>query len=132
MSLLSDLTAPDLRAALHEGRLCLRTGPFSVRVHSTIPAIASTLALLYADYPAEVGAGYADFHIRLRRPRGLRGWIRPQVEFDLDGGAPFQPLPLNQAFPMFEWVFNWFITSRAHSYLAIHAAAVEKLSLIHI
>jgi HprK-related kinase A len=126
MSPLSDLAAPALRAALREGSLCLRTGPFSVRVRSTIPVLAETLALLYADYPAEVGSPYADFHVHLRRPRGLRGWVRPQVAFDMEGAAPFLPLPLAQAFPMFEWVCNWYVSSRAHSYLMVHAAAVEK------
>jgi HprK-related kinase A len=52
--------------------------------------------------------------------------LRPQVEFDLEGMAPFRPLPLAQAFPMFEWVLNWCISSRAHRYLIIHAAVVEK------
>lgn len=126
MTPLSELTAPTLRSALRDGSLCLRTGAFTVRVRSLLPAVADTLALLYADYPAEVGAPYADFHIHLRRPRGLRRWLRPQVAFDMDGAAPFLPLPLDQAFPMFEWVFNWYISSRAHSYLMIHAAAVEK------
>lgn len=123
---LSDLAAPALHAALHQGTLCLHTGVFSVRIRSTIPAVGEALSLLYGDYPAEVGAPYADFHIHLRRPRGPRRWLRPQVEFDMDGARPFLPLPLAQAFPMFEWVFNWYISSRAHSYLMIHAAAVEK------
>lgn len=126
MSTLSQLTAPTLRGALREGSLCLRTGSFTVRVRSRLPAVADTLALLYADYPAEVGAPFADFHIHLRRPYGPRRWLRPQVAFDMEGAAPFLPLPLDQAFPMFEWVFNWYISSRAHSYLTIHAAAVEK------
>ncbi|WP_229408360.1 HprK-related kinase A [Massilia yuzhufengensis] len=115
-----------MRAALSDGSLCLATGVFSVRVHSTIPSVADALGLLYADYPVEVAAAYADFYIHLRRPRGLRRWLRPQVEFDIDGAAPFLPLPLPQAFPMFEWASNWCISSRAHTYLIIHAAAVEK------
>ncbi len=126
MPALSDLATPALRAALCDGTLCLHTGPFSVRVRSPIPSVGAALSLLYADYPVEVGAGYADFHIYLRRPRGPRRWLRPQVEFDMDGARPFLPLPLDQAFPMFEWVFNWYISSRAHSYLMIHAAALEK------
>jgi len=126
MSPLSDLARPALHAALRDGNLCLRTGPFALRVRSTLPAMAETLALLYADYPAALDAPFADFHIHLRRPRGLRRWVRPQVAFDMDGTVPFQPLPLAQAFPMFEWVCNWYISARAHSYLLIHAAAVEK------
>jgi HprK-related kinase A len=126
MSPLSSLATLALRAALHDGRLCLRTGVFSVRVRSAIPAVADALQLLYADYPAEVGAEFADFHVHLRRPQNLRRWFWPQVEFDMEGPGPFLPLPLVQAFPMFEWVCNWYISSRAHSYLMVHAAAVEK------
>jgi hypothetical protein len=126
MSPLSDLSSPALRAALRDGVLCLRTGAFTVRIRSAIPELADTLALLYADYPAEAGGAFADFQIHLHRPRGARRWFRPQVEFDLDGISPFRPLPLPQAFPMFEWVYNWHISSRAHRYLIIHAAVVEK------
>lgn len=126
MRTLSMLQPPELRAALRAGTLRLVTGAFSVRVRCAIPAIADTLALLYADYPVGTEAGFADFHLHLRRSRGVRRWLRPQVAFDMDGTAPFQPLPFDQAFPMFEWVFNWYVSSRAHAYLIIHAAAVEK------
>src|SRR5262245_45511271 len=60
------------------------------------------------------------------RPRGLRDWLRPQVRFWFDGQSPFQPLPLGQAFAMFEWCFNWCISSCANQFLIIHAAAVER------
>jgi HprK-related kinase A len=126
MSPLSDLSSSTLRAALREGGLCLRTGAFTVRIRSSIPELADTLSLLYADYPAEAAGVFSDFQIHLHRPRGMRRFFRPQVEFDLDGVAPFRPLPLPQAFPMFEWVYNWHISSRAHRYLIIHAAVVEK------
>lgn len=126
MSPLSDLSSSALRTALRDGALCLRTGVFTARVRCALPELADTLALLYADYPAEVGGAYADFQIHLRRPLGARRWFRPQIAFDVDGVEPFRPLPLAQAFPMFEWVFNWHISSGAHRYLLIHAAVVEK------
>jgi HprK-related kinase A len=123
---ISSLSRGELRAALRAGTLCLQTGAFTTRLRSAIPALADGIGLLYADYPASVGAPFADFQIHLKRPRGPRRWYRPQVEFDLDGMAPFRPLPLAQAFPMFEWVLNWHISSRAHRYLVVHAAVVEK------
>jgi HprK-related kinase A len=126
MSPLSNLSPSTLRAALRDGELCLRTGAFTVRIRCAMPELADTLSLLYADYPAEAGSAFADFQIHLQRPHGARRFFRPQVGFDLDGIAPFRPLPLSQAFPMFEWVFNWHISSRAHRYLIIHAAVVEK------
>jgi HprK-related kinase A len=126
MQTVSSLPPQALRAALRAGTLCLSTGPFVTRLRSPIPQVADGLQLLYADYPAAIGAPFADFQIHLRPPRGARRWLRPQVEFDLDGVAPFRPLPLAQAFPMFEWVLNWHISSRAHRYLVVHAAVVEK------
>ena len=46
--------------------------------------------------------------------------------------APFQPLPLDQAFPMFEWAMNWCVSSQANSWLVIHAAVIEKDGLAAI
>jgi HprK-related kinase A len=123
---ISSLAPGELRTALRAGTLCLRTGAFVTRLRSSIPAVIDGIGLMYADYPASVGAPFADFQVHLKRPAGLRRWYRPQVAFDVDGMAPFRPLPLAQAFPMFEWVLNWHISSRAHRYLIVHAAVVEK------
>lgn len=88
--------------------------------------MAEAIRLLYSDYPLAPKADFADFHVRLARPRGLRRWFKPQVLFLLDGTPPFKPLPFDQAFPMLEWGLNWCVSSQANSYLIIHAAVVEK------
>jgi HprK-related kinase A len=88
--------------------------------------LARTLGQMYADYPVLDDTALADFDLLLTRGRGLRRLVRPQVRFHYDGMAPFQPLPLVQAFPMFEWAMNWCVSSQAHSWLVIHAAVVEK------
>ncbi|RLM52972.1 HprK-related kinase A, partial [Halobellus sp. Atlit-31R] len=62
----------------------------------------------------------------LQATPGWRRWLRPQVRFDQDGLQPFKPLPLAQAHPMFEWVMNWCVSNKAHSYLIIHAAVLER------
>jgi HprK-related kinase A len=126
MPAVSAFSKQQFRAALRGSGICLQTGAFVSRVRSAIPQVADNIWLLYADYPAHAGGAYADFCIHLKRPAGPRRWFRPQVHFDFDGLAPFRPLPLAQAFPMFEWVLNWCISSRAHRYLIIHAAVVEK------
>jgi hypothetical protein len=82
--------------------------------------------MLYADYPLVEHADFADFHVSLAYPRSLRRWFKPQVLFLFDGKPPFKPLPLDQAFPMFEWGLNWCVSSHANHYLIIHAAVVEK------
>lgn len=106
--------------------LVLQTGPFNVRVRTSIPAVVDGIFLLYADYPVPQGDVFADFHVALRQPRGLRRWFRPQVDFYFDGIAPFKPLPVVQALPMLEWGLNWCVSNHAHEFLIIHAAAVEK------
>jgi HprK-related kinase A len=121
----SALSRQALGARLRKQGLYLQTGAFITCLKSPIPHLADRIELLYADYPM-AEPGYADFHITMRQAGGLRRWFKPQVQFDFDGQSPFTPLPLNQAFPMFEWVLNWCISSRAHRYLIIHAAVVER------
>lgn len=124
---LQQLHPRDLRRQLADGGLWLRTGPFSVRLHSRIPSIAEGLALLYGQFEVRhPDEAFADFHVSVNPPRGFRRWLRPQVSFAFDGFAPFKPLPYDQAFPMLEWGLNWCVSTQAHQYLIIHAGAVEK------
>lgn len=88
--------------------------------------IAEGLHTMYGDYDLQPDEAYADFHVSLGSPRGLRGWIKPQVNFSLDGGAPFHPLPLDQGYAMLEWCLNWCITNNIHSYLILHSAVLER------
>jgi HprK-related kinase A len=132
MKTVSALSRAELGERLAAGALCLQTGEFVARISSTIPSVADGIGLLYADYPVCDGAEFTDFHINLTSPGGLRRWFRPQVRFDCDGVKPFKPLPLAQAFPMFEWVMNWAVSSRANGYLIIHSAVVEKDGLAAI
>jgi len=101
------------------------TGPFVVRLHSGIAAVAEAVSLFYADRIVD-DRPFADFHIALVRPHGLRRWVRPQVWFDFDGARPFRPLPLDQAPAVLEWGLNWCIAAHAHSWLVLHAAAVAR------
>jgi HprK-related kinase A len=132
MKTVSALTRAELGLRLAGAGLRLRTGDFTACVNSAIPSVADGIGLLYADYPVDDDSGFVDFHINLVQPGGARRWFRPQVRFDCDGMAPFKPLPLAQAFPMFEWVMNWAVSSRANRLLIIHAAVVEKNGLAAI
>lgn len=104
----------------------LQIGPYSVRLNSNISDVVKTVYRLYADYPVNDTLDVNDFHVSVERPRTLRRWYHPQVQFYLDGHAPFKPLPLAQAFPFFEWGLNWCIASYSNQYLILHAAVVEK------
>lgn len=120
------LTSAALAARLRDTGLHFRTGQFQVGIRSPMPALAVTIARLYADYPLASADGFTDFHVQLLPSTGLRRWIRPQVNFEFDGATPFKPLPADQAFPLFEWGLNWCVSSSANAFLIIHAAVVEK------
>ena len=122
---IAELSLPQLRRLLRSRGVWLRTGLFTTHIQSPVYSIAEGLHSMYADY----GLGdeeYADFHIRLGRPYGIRAWVRPQVNFSLDGGGPFNPLPLSQAYAMLEWCLNWCITAHINTYLILHSAVLER------
>ena len=124
--IVAELSQNDLARLLAGPGLPLRTGPVTVRIESRLPAVAQGIALHYAQHPIEPSQGFADFHVRLAKPRGLRRWLKPQVTFQFDGAPPFHPLPAGQEFPMLEWGLNWCVSSHCHQYLIVHAAVVER------
>ncbi|MFK3739440.1 HprK-related kinase A [Massilia sp. TN1-12] len=126
MLTVASLTRSELERRLAGPGLTLRTGPFVSRIRSPIGRLAEGISLMYADAPLGADEDFADFHLRLSPKGGWRRWYRPQVWFDLDGLVPFEPLPQVQAFPMLEWALNWAVSTRAHGYLMLHAAVVEK------
>ena len=123
---IADLAPAELARRLRsrEG-LCFRCGPVINCLRSPLGSIAEGFATAYADFPLD-DSGYADFHVRVAPPKGLRAHYRPQALFYLDGISHFEPLPLPQAYPMLEWGLNWCVTSQCHHLLILHAAVVEK------
>ena len=105
--------------------LYLRTGPFTVHLHTRLPRLIAEISSLYDDTQLAADSAFSDFHIELDAPP-LRRWYRPKIYFSADGDRPFMPLPLDQAVPFFEWGLNWCISARANDFLVIHAAAIEK------
>lgn len=126
MTTVADLPAAELQGRLRGPGLDLVTGRFRTRVVSDLPDVAKGIAELYRDFPVDPDAGFADFHVAVARPRGLRRWYRPQVLFRFDGRSVFKPLPGNQAFPMLEWGLNWCVTTQVHHCLLFHAAVVAN------
>lgn len=103
----------------------IEIGPFNVSLTTKITRVARLFDFFYADFPKNQSS-FSDFHISLQQPVGLRHFVRPQVDFFLDGKKPFKPLALDNAFAFFEWGLNWCIASYAHQYLLIHSAVIEK------
>ncbi|MBC9070553.1 HprK-related kinase A [Thauera sp. CAU 1555] len=123
---LGTLPRETLARWLAQGRLGLRTGPFTFRIASKEAVVADNLRLLYAHHLVIDSPPFADFHVSLERPASPRRWLRPQVDFRLDGYSPFLSLPAPQAFALFEWGMNWCIASHAHQYLLLHAAVLAR------
>jgi HprK-related kinase A len=103
----------------------LQVGPFSVAVETPLARVIDNIDLHYHHHSAPGGEFY-DFHLRLDRPHNLRRWIRPQVQFAVDGHEPFTPLPLPQSYALFEWGLNWCLSVHMHRYLLVHSAVVER------
>lgn len=120
------LSRTELGVRMAGAGIALQTGAFTVHLQSPIATVADGIHLLYGRYPLLDPAGFSDFHLRLQPAGGVRRWIRPQVDLLYDGMTVFKPLPLAQAFPMFEWGLNWCVAQRAHQYLIIHAAVLER------
>ena len=123
--IVAELSPEELRNKLRNG-MRLRTGPLVTQIQTELPDIVSGIALHYAQHPIEASSGFADFHVRIAKPRGLRHWLQPQVLFFFDNEPPFHPLPADQAFPMLEWGLNWCVSNWCHQYISIHAAVVER------
>lgn len=124
--IVSDYPIPELQRRLATSGLGLRTGPVSILVRSSLDSVLHGIALHYRDYTIEEKVEFADFHVAINRARGFRRWFRPQANFEIDGAAPFKPLPADHAFPMLEWGLNWCVSNYCHHYLAVHAAVVER------
>ncbi len=123
-----DFSARDLARRLRRDGVTLHIGPFSVNLRSALPDVISGAHLLYRDYRVSESP-FADFHVSVETPAGLRRWLKPQVFFSLDGNRPFKPLPRPQALATLEWGLNWCISAHCHQYLILHAAVAEKNGL---
>jgi HprK-related kinase A len=123
---ISDLSSEDLKNRLQNTGINLQTGPFTIHLQTKLPSMAKSLQYHYADATIFQQAQFADFHIQIAKPRGLRTWLRPQVLFLFQGRSLFNPFPLRLAFPMFEWGLNWCIATFANQYLMIHSAVLER------
>jgi HprK-related kinase A len=106
--------------------LCLDLGATVLRVRSNTPALARQVCAVYPHQPLFIDVAWADLHVALDRPRGLRRWLAPQTLFRCDGAQPFEPFSADSPLPLLEWGTNWLIGQRLNHLLLLHAGAVEK------
>jgi HprK-related kinase A len=123
---LGDLNQSELMELAGSSGLRYRTGPFTLSLESDVAEFLLAFASFYA--PVELLARDEICHYRvvIKRVRGMRRWVRPQVQFMVDGMQPFDPYPVDHALPLYEWGLNWCLGTTAHHNLLLHSAVVEK------
>lgn len=99
-------------------------GACVVRARSKVRDFSDVLRVVYGAFDCVTVADFADFHVGLGFGRGLRRWLRPQVCFDVDGVEPFEPFPLANALPLYEWGVNWCFAHRFNQYALLHAGVL--------
>ena len=122
---LRDLGDGGIVALLGGPGLHLRTGPFVTRLRGNAKRLAPHLLSLYGDHrcaPSECAESTVSIDVERRRGRP---WVR-QARLAIDGRPVMYPLPDRMAVPMLEWGMNWVVATRAHRYLLLHAASVER------
>ncbi|NJN00399.1 MAG: hypothetical protein HC793_01690 [Aquincola sp.] len=125
-TLLGTMDLDTLGEALAESGVCIDVGLATLRLRSDVPTLAPALRAAYRAHAFVASTGFADLHIEIVRPAGLRRWLRPQAVFRSDGNAPFEPFPAANALPLVEWGANWLIGQRMNHVLLLHAAALVK------
>jgi HprK-related kinase A len=106
--------------------VALRIPPVTVRLRSPLRQLAEQVTDLYRDYELADAEAGVDFDIRVLRCRNRWQRRTQEVQFVVDGTAPFEPFPVPHAFAMFEWGLNWVFAQRMHQFLLLHAAVVER------
>jgi HprK-related kinase A len=122
------LRAADVRDRLSGSGLALDFGFVKARVRSDVPGLGAALQRVYAEFPAGDADGFFDVTASVTAG-GLRRYVRPQIEFFVDGTQPFEPFPADTHLPLLEWGLNWCIAQRSNTHLLLHAGVVEKNGL---
>lgn len=126
---MGDLSLSQLQKQLAAGDFSIQTGALVTRIKTSFADVARSLHVLYAHHPFQIDPDFADFHVEVTGPRNARRWLRPQAVFLIDGDAPFEPLPREQAPAFLEWGLNWLIAASCHQWFTMHAASLERNGL---
>lgn len=124
--ILGELPAGELRRRLAGSGLRLRIGPVVAEILSSFRTVETAVALHYSGHEVVPASDFADFHVAVEPPPGVRRWVAPQAYFKFDDRSAFLPLPAAQAFPLLEWGLNWCVSVHCHQYLIVHAAVIER------
>jgi hypothetical protein len=122
----AELDQDALGERLRTDGLALDFGAARARLLTDVPGLCASLRRVYAHFPVEPAGGLFAVTARVRHARGVRRFVRPQVEFEIDGRVPFEPFPAANHLPLLEWGLNWYLAERCNTYLLLHAGVVER------
>ena len=118
--------APDvLRERLGNEGIALDFGAARARILADVPGFVEAFSPVYQGFEIAPPDGFFDVTVRLRRARGVRRFLRRQVELVADGQTMFAPFPVDTHLPLLEWGMNFLFAQRLGCYLLLHAGAVE-------
>lgn len=122
---LTDLNPSEIEPLLAGQGIGLDFGAARARIRSDARGLAAALVSAYRAFPMEPADGFFDVTVFLRRVRGIRRHIRPQVELFVDGESLFAPFPADTHLPLLEWGMNLVLAERLGVHLLLHAGVVE-------
>lgn len=105
--------------------LNVQIGPFAAKIVATPESLVSPLYALYQDYAQLPDQSVFSFHVKLAEQRNLRRFHKKMVRFSVDGRAPHEDLPSEQALAVLEWGLNLVTALRFQCHLMLHSAVVE-------
>ena len=115
-----------LRDRLGTQGVAIDFGAARARIWSQVAEFESAFAAVYGGFDLMAPAGFADVTVRLRSARGLRRYVRPQIELVADGATMFAPFPSDTHLPLLEWGMNFLFAQRLGFHLLLHAGVVER------
>lgn len=111
----------EFSSALQKSSLNLDYGACRVKVMAGGTRFEESLKVVYRAFRFNEDEPFSDFHVQLHPGSLVRRLIRPTVHFTIDGVHPFDPFPLSDALPMYEWGINWCFAQRFNQYVLLHA-----------
>ena len=119
-----ELSPRQLTSSLQGGGLSIDYGACRVRARADAAGFSPVFQAVYGAFEYIPVAEFSDFHVRLLPGRGIRRWLHPTVRFGIDGVEPFEPFPLTNALPLYEWGVNWCFAQRFNQFVLLHAGAL--------
>ena len=120
-----DISTREIAGNASSSGLDLNYGAATVRVRSALHGFAHVVHWVYGAFHLRPpDAEFAEYHIQLRRGRGIRSVLRRQSRFLIDGVEPFEPFAAEGVLPLFEWGVNWCFANRANQYVLLHSGAL--------